>query len=466
MANQAGLGGVSRRLRTGFGAAWAAASLVFPGPEPALAQRFNVVEYEYPIEFRFLDVNAINNAGEMVGTGYFRENNNWSESALLWRADGRVSQLPHLLPSAATNFYSGSRSSQAHDINDDGVIAGRSEGRNRPELAVLWLDANTVVDLLGRDSVAYDLNDSLQVSGSFARSGFSVEPFFWESGQWFSLHPPMTQVKGMNNLGQVVGEGGGEALLFDRDRNEFTVLPPLRPGAEARAMAINDLGVISGWSQTDGDLYHPVCWKDGKVRELPRMRPDTDASASVINIHGDMTGASFFPQTRPVYYRNNLVMLIDDLLLEALRDDWAIGTGVKLNDAGQVGGWGYHYPSERVAPARLDPVDTGLTLWNIEPSRPGVRNEIQINHATPGGRVLLLWGTTRGEPQPLEQCPGAMIDIIDPRLAATAVAGPDGRALIRINIPAHIDATYMFQVVDHETCETSPPAWAIIQPEN
>lgn len=292
MANQAGLGGVSRRLRTGFGAAWAAASLVFPGPEPALAQRFNVVEYEYPIEFRFLDVNAINNAGEMVGTGYFRENNNWSESALLWRADGRVSQLPHLLPSAATNFYSGSRSSQAHDINDDGVIAGRSEGRNRPELAVLWLDANTVVDLLGRDSVAYDLNDSLQVSGSFARSGFSVEPFFWESGQWFSLHPPMTQAKGMNNLGQVVGEGGGEALLFDRDRNEFTVLPPLRPGAEARAMAINDLGVISGWSQTDGDLYHPVCWKDGKVRELPRMRPDTDASASVINIHGDMTSSS------------------------------------------------------------------------------------------------------------------------------------------------------------------------------
>jgi hypothetical protein len=274
----------------------------------------------------------------------------------------------------------------------------------------------------------------------------------------------MTFAQGMNNLGQVVGDGGGSALLFDNGK--FTILPSLRPGASAEAVDINDLGVIVGFARKDTDLRHPVYWENGEVRELPRVRPDTAASASAINIRGEMTGATFTPATRPVIYRNNLVMMLDELLVESIRDDWAINTGVSINDAGQIGGRAYHIPTQRGLPVRLDPVDTGLTLCGIEPSRPGVRNVIQINHATPSGRVSLLWGTTRGEPQPLEQCPGAMIDIIDPRLAATAVAGLDGRAIIRIHIPAHIDGTYMFQVVDHSTCDVSPPAWAIIQPEN
>lgn len=59
-----------------------------------------------------------------------------------------------------------------------------------------------------------------------------------------------------------------------------------------------------------------------------------------------------------------------------------------------------------------------------------------------------------------------MIDIADPRLATTGVAGPDGRATISVFIPAHVEGTYILQAVDHDTCEVSPPAWALLKMEN
>ena len=59
-----------------------------------------------------------------------------------------------------------------------------------------------------------------------------------------------------------------------------------------------------------------------------------------------------------------------------------------------------------------------------------------------------------------------MIDIADPRLAATALAGPDGRAFVRINIPAPTEGNFILQVVDHRSCEVSPPAWTLIKAKN
>jgi len=438
-------------------AATVAAASLAPA-NTAVAQRYNVVEYEYPHGYWIINVNALNNRGQMVGTGHFSSGSSNRQTALLWHADGRVVELPYLLPFFAHRYFRDSRGAEAFDINDHGVVVGRSAGLIYGNRAVVWPDEHTIVDLLeANTSVARDINDASSVVGS------ANGTFLWRNGEVLSLSP-MRSVHDINNLDQVVGNDFPTALFYDK--REFIPLPPLRPGAAAEAHLINDLGLIGGWSQRDTDLFHPVVWESGRVRELPRLRPDTTGSVSSMNIRGERTGSTYYPNLRPVYYRNNLVMELNDLVLESIRSHWRIDIGTKLNDAGQIGGRAWHFLTGHLLPVRLDPVDTGLTLWGIEPSRPGVRNVIQINHATPGGRVSLLWGTTRGEPQPLQQCPGAMIDIIDPRLAATALAGPDGRAIIRIQIPAHIDGTYMLQAVDHSTCEVSPPAWAIIQEEN
>lgn len=49
---------------------------------------------------------------------------------------------------------------------------------------------------------------------------------------------------------------------------------------------------------------------------------------------------------------------------------------------------------------------------------------------------------------------------------ATAVAGPDGRAIFNVFIPANVLGLYVLQAVDHRTCEVSPPAWALLKTEN
>jgi len=72
----------------------------------------------------------------------------------------------------------------------------------------------------------------------------------------------------------------------------------------------------------------------------------------------------------------------------------------------------------------------------------------------------------RGEPQPLQPCAGAMTDIVDPRLAATAAAGADGVATFNPFIPANVQGLYVLQAVDHRTCEVSPPSWALLKLKN
>ncbi len=237
---------------------------------------------------------------------------------------------------------------------------------------------------------------------------------------------------------------------------------------------LNNRGEMVGTAYRISGPWAAVKWRaDGRVVQLPQ-RPDIHGrveptfNAYGINNRGEMAGVWLIQQGtyRVAIWRKNLMMEPNDLLINAQRGIWGVGWGPGLwvNDVGQIAGRGGNNQQSGVV--RLDPVDIGLTLIGFEPSRPGQRNVIEVNHATPGGRVSILWGTTRGEPAPLEQCPGAMIDIADARLAASGVAGPDGRATISAIVPTHVEGTYILQAVDHRSCEVAPPAWALLKMNN
>lgn len=339
---------------TGLAFILAALAPIFTDVERALAQRFDVVQYEFPHRFSLIEVNAINNHGQMVGTGSFNSGSSSRRTALLWHADGRVVELPYLMPFWAPRYRGDSRRAEAFDINDHGVVVGWSMGPIYGERAVLWTDEHTIVDLLDADtSVARNLNDASSVIG------WANGAFLWRDGKVLPLSP-MRSVLDINNLDQIVGSDFPTAMLFDNGK--FTALPPLRPGAGAQASVVNDLGFIGGWSQKDSELFHPVVWEDGEVRELPRIRPDTTASVHSLNIGGEMTGTTYYPELRPVYYRNRFVMMLNDLLLEAQRGHWRVGVPTKINDAGQIGSTAFHFLTGHSLPVRLDPVDSGLTL--------------------------------------------------------------------------------------------------------
>lgn len=431
--------------------------------QSALAQRYQLEVLDLPDGYWGVNLADINIHGDIVGVAFPREGS--GASAVLWR-EGRVIVLPYptdIVPSFRHGLDY--HWAWAVGINDDGVVVGMSNSRRFSQQAVMWPDERTIVPILDRDSVALAINNDDVVIGHYFVGVFDSESFLWENGMWFSLFPPMDDERGINNRKQVVGADNHMAYLWDD--GVFTVLPPLRPGAFAIPTGINDDGVIVGWSPKEGSIVYPVIWTDLKIREMPALVADRDGSISSINNLGEATGSCeiAFRTFRPTLWRGNLATEIADLLLplDPNGPDWRVLVGGPINDVSQIATF-VAYPGQYGDnPARLDPVDTGLTLWGIEPSRPGQRNTIEIHHVTPSGRVSLLWGTERGEPTPLPKCEGAKTDIINPRLAGTATAGPDGVARFHVNIPNQTSGLFILQAVDRTTCEVSPPSRALIQ---
>jgi len=428
----------------------------------SLAQRYQLEVLDLPEGHWGVGLADINIHGDIVGGGFSNEP---GQTAVLWR-DGRVIVLPYMtdvVPSILHGrryHYAGTSS-----INDDGVIVGLSNSNHFPQQAVMWPDERTIVPIVDGDSNALGINNAGAVIGHGRVGSFGYGPFLWDSGKLFPLFPPMRDVRAINNRKQVVGADNRTAYLWDN--GVFTVLPPLRPGAFSIPTDLNDSGVIVGWSPKEGSIVYPVIWKDLEIREMPALVPDRDASISSINNLGEATGACeiAFRTFRPTLWRGNLVTEIPDLLLplDPNGPAWRVLDGGIINDVSQIATF-VAYPGQfGDNPARLNPVDTGLTLWGIEPSRPGQRNTIEVHHVTPNGRVSLLWGTERGEPTPLPRCEGAMTAIVNPRLAGTATAGPDGVARMHINIPAQTRGLFILQALDRTTCEVSPPARALIQ---
>lgn len=423
------------------------------------AQRYSVTVLPLPEGYEIAYPHGLNNSGVMCGWAFGEPNRN---AAVLWRGN-RVITLPQLVPEGRPNAW-------ASGINAQGIVVGRSDGLLGVWQAVMWPDEKTVLPLLNRKSAAYGTNDSLVVIGDYSVGFLEVNAFLWEKGEWFSLYPPMEFGQHVNNHKQALGGTARQSWLWDK--GVFYELPGLDPGDYwVRASSINDHARLAGGIiRTPESNALPVIWTDLVPREMPVVHPGLGGGIGQVNLSGLALGASYNrSQTdyKPTLWAGHLAMDLNELIVDRDARSWRVNTPWCINDVGQIAaivqsfgqtyGWSV---------ARLDPIDTGLTLWGMEPSRPGRRNVIQVNHATPGGRVSLLWGVQRGEPTPMNHCNGAMIDIVDPRLAATAVAGPDGRAIFNVFIPANVLGLYVLQAVDHRTCEVSPPAWALLKTEN
>lgn len=425
----------------------------------ASAQRYSVTILPLPEGYVAGFPHGLNNRGEVCAWVFGLQG---EDAAAVWRGN-RVITLPELPHEGRPNTW-------ASDINDGGVVVGRSEGALDVWQAVMWPDENTVIPLLDRQSAAYGMNDNLVVIGDYSVGFLETNAFLWENGEWFSLYPPIEFGDSVNNRKQALGHTGNQSWVWDK--GVFYALPGFEPGNDlVRASSINDIGHLAGGIRRDRDDDHrPVIWTDFIPREMPVAHPSLGGGIGMVNNSGVAIGASANPsQTdyRPTLWSGNLAMELNELIIDRDARAWRVSVPWRINDVGQIAGTVTAFGQTRGwSIARLDPIDTGLTLWGMEPSRPGTRNVIQVNHATPGGRVSLHWGTQRGEPEPMNQCSGAMIDIVDPRLAATARAGADGRAIFNVFIPANVLGLYVLQAVDHRSCEVSPPAWALLKTEN
>lgn len=186
-------------------------------------------------------------------------------SAFIWTAATGMVALPHLSlagPSWATG------------VNQAGTVVGYSFVANASS-AVRWQQFNgvwTVAELpSGAFAGATDLNESGDATGSRRSAGTGpAHAYLWPTGggsvDLGTLGGNVSHALGINGGGQTVGwsyNRNGVQRAFLRSGNGMTDLGALVKVGQAAAEAINDAGLVVGWSRTSGGsgaLSHAVLW--------------------------------------------------------------------------------------------------------------------------------------------------------------------------------------------------------------
>ncbi|MCC8250367.1 hypothetical protein [Saccharothrix luteola] len=189
----------------------------------------------------------------------------------------------------------GGAKGSAVDVNDAGVVVGRStnaEGKSRP---VRWDAEGRISELVppagatpgkvfgvDADGAAYG-NTSTPVRNSQAtrwNPDGSTTVLDLPPGDTYSF------AVAVNDSGTVVGYSGDyatgvrRAVRWDRD-GTATALPGLAPATEATA--IDEAGAIAGTATTADDLVHYVRWDDGVLTVLGVVPDATYSSVADVN---------------------------------------------------------------------------------------------------------------------------------------------------------------------------------------
>ena len=245
---------------------------------------------------------GINSAGNVVG--YARQVNR-KQVAFFWSPAGGFVTLGEF-SSNADNGNTG------YAINDKDQITGNILTKD-PFLvyhAYLWSpdmikprNLGTVDD--AQYSVGYAINNLGQVVGGSLADGNAIwQPMIWKKQQGMSLlgivpDATYSQTTGFNDAGEIIGfyYTTSETISFYKGpHNPLTVLKSLSTH-ENYALAINQLGVITGWSAPSLGLTRAVIWSTptGEPQDLGTLTGDGISAGRGINNLGQVVGESTAP---------------------------------------------------------------------------------------------------------------------------------------------------------------------------
>jgi probable HAF family extracellular repeat protein len=223
--------------------------------------------------------------------------------------------------------------SQGNAINLSGQVAGASNTSKGGTDATLWTgkkasDLGALAPLAGSYSIAYGINDSGQVVGSWGTNA-SSQPFLYSNGAITALPEPSDftasgcQARGINNTGQIAGicaDANGNGHLVRWSNGTVTDLGSVGSigGVEnIENMSMSNNGQIAGWAAT-GTAF---VYSNGTITNPSNFWPNA------INDNGVMVGGHSIDSGGTVQDLNSLI---------PARSGYQITYATGINDNGQI----------------------------------------------------------------------------------------------------------------------------------
>lgn len=332
------------------------------GSSTAAAQntppRYKITDLGTSLAGEWAEAKGINTAGDVAG------------STLSGFNEARPFVYRGATKQELSGFAAGP-SSHANGVNDQGQVVGVSGAS-----AFFWQRANGVTELAGlggAHSLASDINAQGQIAGWSEEPALGVR----RATLWPSRDAPAvdlgtlpsdasSEAYAVNKNGQVVGASfsapSGNFVLeraFLWSNGVMTALG----GSGGIAYDINDRGQVVGYSYTDQG-FQPFLWQNGTMTNLGDLGIP-NAEAHGVNNRGEVVGCSWLPG-RPernetlaehaFLWRNGKMYDLNDLVPPD--SGWTLVSADKINDQGQIIGYGYRTVSPGIstnAPFLLTP---------------------------------------------------------------------------------------------------------------
>ncbi len=248
-------------------------------------------------------------------------------------------------------FPSGENTARAHGINNAGVVVGFTW--TCAQTATIWLpDSIIMLPPLpgGIGSIAYAVNNSLQVVGSRDLGNRRVG-FIWQAGTFVDFDPgadTQCEVRDIANSGLTTGDvgslvRGGSAFRWDGHHVDW--LPPFRGGTASNGLAINDAGVVVGFTFGPvpfwGSASRATVWQSNVGQALAEFSLYKNSFARGINNRSVIIGYAVHP-TNPRTMQSQVGMLWihgEAIPLQGLVDDqfgFICADAIDINELGQI----------------------------------------------------------------------------------------------------------------------------------
>ncbi len=243
----------------------------------------------------------------------------------------------------------GGDSSYAYGISASGQVAGASATASGTQRAFLY-SGGVMQNLgtLGGNSVAFGINDSGQIVGSYI-SANTTHAFLYANGSMQDIGvmdsaADMAQATGINNNGQISGSsriltnGLNMSRAFLYSNGSMVNLGTLGTGSFANGL--NGDGQVVGDASTVSGAIHSFLYSDGTMQDLGTLGGNA-SYAFGINGSGQVVGYSRTSDgaSHAFLYSGDVMQDLNSLVIQQ-GSGWTFTQANAINDAGEIVGSG------------------------------------------------------------------------------------------------------------------------------